>query len=161
MFYQVCYHETANLGEESIFWDIDKQQWVTKDRQKTGGTECVPLLDIPAEIIRKYRDNPYCTSKGILLPVHSNVRFNAYLKEILAICGINKNLTTHSGRHTFTTPATLENDVLLETVGRMLGHKSIKSTQRYACVTRKKIHNNMTELKAKLVPLLPQVKTGS
>jgi site-specific recombinase XerD len=49
----------------------------------------------------------------------------------------------------------------LETVGKMLGHKSIKSTQRYARVTRNKINNNMNELKAKLVPIMQQAKTGS
>jgi site-specific recombinase XerD len=156
-----AYNETASLGDENVFWGIDKQQWITKDRRKTDGTECVPLLDIPREIIEKYKNHPYCKSKGILLPVYSNVRFNAYLKEVAAICDINKNLTTHSGRHTFATTVTLENDVPLETVGKMLGHKSIKSTQRYARVTRNKINNNMNELKTKLIPIMQQAKTGS
>jgi site-specific recombinase XerD len=96
-----------------------------------------------------------------LLPVRANSKFNGYLKEIAAICHINKELTTHTGRHTFATSVTLENDVPLETVGKMLGHTSIKSTQRYARVTRKKISNNMNDLKSKLYPVLKNVETGS
>ena len=49
--------------------------------------------------------------------------FNGYLKEIAAICGINKEAaTTHTARHTFATTVTLENDVPIETVSKMLGH---------------------------------------
>jgi len=125
-------------------------EWIAKDRQKTDGFESVPLLDIPLAIIEKYKSHPYCISTGKLLPVNTNQRFNAYLKEIAAICNINKELTTHSGRHTFATSVTLENDVPMETVGKMLGHHSIKSTQRYARVTRNKINRNMNDLKEKL-----------
>lgn len=75
---------------------------------------------------------------------------NIYLKEIAAICHIIKELTTHAGRHTFDTSRALENDLPLETAGKMFGHLSIKSTQRYARVTRTKISNNMNELKLKL-----------
>jgi site-specific recombinase XerD len=154
--------DAFNLNQDNIFWGIDKQQWIARDRQKTDGTECIPLLDIPLQIIEKYKDHPYCVNKGKLLPIRSNQNFNGYLKEIAAICGINKELTTHTARHTFATSVTLENDVPLETVGKMLGHKSIKSTQRYAQVTRKKILNNMNELRTKLVAIQGiEQKTGS
>lgn len=145
-----AYSDTEQLSAENIFWGIDKQLWITKDRQKTEGPECVPLLPIPLEIIEKYKNDLFCKTRGKLLPVRPNSKFNGYLKEIAAICHINKELTTHTGRHTFATSVTLENDVPLETVGKMLGHKSIKSTQRYARVTRKKIANNMQVLKKKL-----------
>lgn len=85
--------------------------------------------------------------QGKLLPQLYNSRFNKYLKVIAALCGIKKHLTHHTARHTFATTLTLENDVPLETVGKMLGHKSIKSTMRYAKVTKKKIHNNMCDLR--------------
>jgi site-specific recombinase XerD len=152
-----AYIDTFGLTSENIFWGIDKQKWITKNRQKTEGAECVPLLPIPLEIIEKYKTHPYCCQSGKLLPVNSNQKFNGYLKEIAAICGINKELTTHTGRHTFATTVTLENDVPLETVGKMLGHRSIKSTQRYARVTKKKISNNMNDLRSKLFPLTKNV----
>jgi len=145
-----AYEDAFGLGPENIFIGIDGQKWITKDRQKTEQAECVPLLPIPLEIIGRYRNHPHCSSKNKLLPVRSNQRFNGYLKEIAAICGINKELTTHTARHTFATTVTLENDVPIETVSKMLGHRSIKTTQRYAKVTRKKISQNMSALKEKL-----------
>ncbi len=152
------YSDTRQLTRENLFWGIDKLQWISKERQKTDGMECVPLLPIPMEIIEKYRNHPFCRSSGQLLPIRSNSNFNGYLKEIAAICHINKELTTHTGRHTFATSVTLENGVPLETVGKMLGQSSIKSTQRYARVTRKKVSNNMNELSEKLFPNSPNLK---
>lgn len=35
----------------------------------------------------------------VLLPVSSNQKINAYLKELADICGIHKQLTTHLARH--------------------------------------------------------------
>jgi hypothetical protein len=54
-----AYIDTLGLTSENIFWGIDKQKWITKNRQKTEGTECVPLLPIPLEIIEKYKTHPY------------------------------------------------------------------------------------------------------
>ena len=146
-----AYEDAFGLGPENIFIGIDSQKWITKDRQKTDQTECVPLLPIPLAIINRYKEHPFCSAHGKLLPIRSNQRFNGYLKEIAAICGFGKELTTHTARHTFATTVTLENDVPIETVSKMLGHRSIKTTQRYAKVTRKKISQNMTVLKEKLV----------
>jgi site-specific recombinase XerD len=145
-----AYADAFGLGQENIFIGIDGQKWITKDRQKEEQAECVPLLPVPLEIISRYKDDPYCLAHGKLLPVRTNQRFNGYLKEIAAICGINKELTTHTARHTFATTVTLENDVPIETVSKMLGHRSIKTTQRYAKVTRRKISQNMSALKEKL-----------
>jgi site-specific recombinase XerD len=82
--------------------------------------------------------------------VNSNVRYNAYLKELANVCGIPKKLTTHFARHTFATTVTLENDVPMETVSRMLGNKNIRTTQIYAKITKKKISNDMGALRKKL-----------
>ena len=59
-------------------------------------------------------------------------------------------MTTHMAKHTFATSVTLENDVPIETVSQMLGHKSIKTTQIYAKVTQRKVSNNMRDLKQRL-----------
>ena len=47
----------------------------------------------------------------MVLPVLSNQKMNAYLKEVADLCGINKNLTWHSARHTFATTVTLANGI--------------------------------------------------
>ena len=64
-----------------------------------------------------------------LLPVLSNQKFNEYLKEMAAVCGITKDITFHSARHTFATTVTLENRVPIESVSKMLGHTNVKATQ--------------------------------
>jgi site-specific recombinase XerD len=80
----------------------------------------------------------------------SNQKMNAYLKEIADLCGIEKNLTTHTARHTFATTVTLENDVPIESVSKMLGHTKISTTQLYARVKEKKVSKDMKKLKQSL-----------
>ena len=80
---------------------------------------------------------------GHVLPVLSNQKMNAYLKEIADVCGITKALTYHIARHTFATTVTLSNGVPLETVSKMLGHRNLKTTQHYARILDKKISDDM------------------
>jgi site-specific recombinase XerD len=84
------------------------------------------------------------------LPVLSNQKMNAYLKEIADLCGISKNLTFHIARHTFATTITLSNGVQMESVSKMLGHKDLKTTQHYAKVLDRKVSDDMSILKEKL-----------
>jgi site-specific recombinase XerD len=74
---------------------------------------------------------------------------NAYLKEISTLCKIEKNFSTHLARHTFATTVTLTNGVSLESVSKMLGHKSIKTTQHYAKIVDRKVSDDMMLLKEK------------
>lgn len=116
----------------------------------------VPLLPLAKEILRKYKDHPHCVANNVLLPIKSNQRFNGYLKEISDLCGINKNLTTHTARHTFATTVTLANGVPLETVSAMLGHKSIRTTQIYAKIVASKVSEDMQVLKQRFNLKLPE-----
>ncbi|MGK6350773.1 tyrosine-type recombinase/integrase [Parapedobacter sp. DT-150] len=61
-------------------------------------------------------------------PVISNQRINGYIKEIADICGITKRLTFHIARHAFATTVTLSNGVPIESVSKILGHTSIRTT---------------------------------
>ena len=75
---------------------------------------------------------------------------NAYLKEIATLCGISKTLTFHIARHTFATTVTLSNKVPIETVSKMLGHRSLKQTMIYAKILDVKISEDMKALKERL-----------
>ncbi|WP_286650260.1 tyrosine-type recombinase/integrase [Sphingobacterium sp. UBA6645] len=80
----------------------------------------------------------------------SNQRMNGYLKEIADICGISKNLTFHLARHTFATTVTLSNGVPIESVSKMLGHTSIRTTQIYAKVLEHKLSEDMNNLRLRM-----------
>ena len=95
------------------------------------------------------RNDPACINANKVLPVLSNQRMNSYLKEIADICGITKVLTFHMARHTFATTVTLSNGVPIESVSKMLGHNSIKTTQHYAKVLDLKVSRDMALLKTK------------
>lgn len=146
----LSYADMAKLGPQHLHLGDDGEKWIIIDRTKTD-TRCqIPLLPKAKSILKKYANNPVCHSKGLLLPVHSNQKMNSYLKELADICGIHKNLTMHVARHTFATSVTLNNGVPLETVSKILGHNSIKTTQIYARVLESKISADMKILKTKL-----------
>ncbi|MEN5435831.1 site-specific integrase [Sphingobacterium faecium] len=144
----LAYIDVKQLTPANLIKGIDGQLWIDTKRQKTNTPSRIPLLGTALDIIAKYHDHPKCNNENSLLPVASNQKMNAYLKEIATICGINKELTFHCARHTFATTVTLSNGVPIESVSKMLGHKSIRTTQHYAKITDRKVANDMDNLKA-------------
>jgi site-specific recombinase XerD len=98
---------------------------------------------------RKLQRTSSMYNKGTLLPVLTNQKYNSYLKELADICGIYKNLTTHTARHTFATTVTLSNGAPIESVSKMLGHKKLQTTQHYARVLDIKVSEDMKALRYK------------
>ncbi|MBN9294257.1 MAG: site-specific integrase [Flavobacteriia bacterium] len=154
-----AYSDVYQFERNAVIIGLDGEYWLSTNRQKTGTKESVPLLPIPLEIIEKYKDNEYCIKHNKLLPINSNQRYNAYLKEMADICGIKKHLTTHIARHTFATTVTLANGVPIETVSAMLGHNNIRTTQIYAKVVEQKVSDDMQQLREKLFAQSGQLKT--
>ena len=74
---------------------------------------------------KKYENHSGLPKSPKLLPIPSNKKLNAYLKELADICGITTRLTFHIARHTFATTVSLENGVPIDSVSKMLGHRSI------------------------------------
>ncbi|MDR2084942.1 MAG: site-specific integrase [Bacteroidales bacterium] len=143
----LAYIDVKNLREKHIRTSFDSNLWIMTKRQKTSVSSNIPLLDIPKQILEKYKGT---LPNEMVLPISSNQKMNAYLKEIADICGINKNLTFHLARHTFATTVTLAEGVPIETVSKMLGHTNIKTTQIYARITDNKISHDMAALANKL-----------
>lgn len=139
-----------NLTKDNIGIGIDGNKWIFTACQKTKIASHIPLLPIAEDIIKKYEKHPMCAISGKLLPVLSNQKMNAYLKEIADLCEITKELTFHNARHNFATTVTLSNGVPIESVSKMLGHKSIKTTQHYAKILDKKVSEDMAFLKERL-----------
>lgn len=145
-----AYVDVLNLTKENVTTGIDGEKWIFIKREKTSTKSNVPLLPNALRIIEKYKDDPNCIYRDRLLPILSNQKMNAYLKEIATLAEINKTLTFHLARHTFATTVTLTNGVPIESVSEMLGHKSIRTTQIYAKVIDRKVSEDMKLLKTKL-----------
>lgn len=143
----LSYSDICKLSREHLQLGNDGEQWIIIDRSKNDSRCRIPLLPKAKNILIKYKDYPVNSSVRLLLPVHSNQKMNAYLKELADICGITKNLSMHVARHTFATSITLSNGVPIETVSKMLGHNSLKTTQIYARIVDNKISQDMKNLK--------------
>jgi integrase len=145
----LAYADVKKLSKNDIVIGIDGDRWIKTKRTKTNTRSNIPILNTAEVIIEKYSQHPDVVQSQLLLPVLSNQKMNAYLKEIADVCEINKNLTFHLARHTFATTVTLTNGVPIESVSKMLGHKSLKTTQHYAKILDKKVSDDMKELKNK------------
>ena len=130
----LAFSDVKELTGDNIQTGIDKKKWIIKNRKKTNIVSKIPLLDTPAKIIEKYKDYPRTSGVSTLLPVPSNQKMNAYLKEIADLAEIKKLLTTHTARRTFATTIILHNGVSMEAVSKMLGHTSLFMTRKYAKV---------------------------
>lgn len=142
----LAYNEVMTLKPENICKGIDGDWWIMMTRKKTNLPVRVPLLPKAMVLIEKYRKYGF----DRLFPQMSNQKLNAYLKEIADVCGVAKHLTFHLARHTFATTVTLTNGVPIETVSKMLGHTSIRTTQIYAKVVERKVSEDMRALREKL-----------
>lgn len=146
----LAYADVKKLTKNDIVIGIDGQNWIKTKRTKTDTRSNIPILSIPQAIIDKYKVYQESLDTELLLPVLSNQKMNAYLKEIADLCEINKNLTFHLARHTFATTVTLTNGVPIESVSKMLGHKSLRTTQHYAKIIDKKVSEDMNALRLKM-----------
>ena len=96
----LAYIDVYNLKESNIRTSFDGNLWIMTKRQKTDVNSNIPLLEVPKMILEKYKGR---LPEGKILPISSNQKMNAYLKEIGDLCEIKKNLTFHLARHTFAT----------------------------------------------------------
>lgn len=145
----LAYADVAKLSKDDIVVGIDGERWIKTKRAKTDTRSNVPILPTAQAIIEKYKEHRDIIHGKKLLPILSNQKMNAYLKEIADLCGISKNITFHLARHTFATTITLTNGVPIESVSKMLGHKSLKTTQHYAKILDRKVSDDMLTLRLK------------
>lgn len=91
-------------------------------RQKTGEEFYIVLLSKAIDILKKY---------DYVLPVMTNQQYNLRLKLVSQYAGLDKELTSHMGRHTYATMC-LNSGIQIEVLAKMMGHTDIKTTQIYA-----------------------------
>jgi len=150
----LAFADVCNLSSEHLVTDIEGEKWIEMVRQKTanfsGKKFYVLLLPEAIELIKKYKGHPMASYTGTVFPIYSNQATNRYLKVISKMANLNFALTYHIARHTFATTVTLENGVPMESVSKMLGHSSIRTTQIYSKVKKKKVSTDMKILRERL-----------
>jgi integrase len=138
--------DVMNLRQDNYSLDEDFDNWLKTKRQKTNVKTNVLVIPPLKRIIDKYRDDPECIEENRLVPNRSNSNMNAYLKEIADLCDIDKNLTWYVGRHTFATTVALANDIPMEVISQIMGHKRITQTQHYAKLLDGTVKKHMKSL---------------
>ena len=149
VFTGLAFSDLKGLKQEHLVRDNNDDLWIRKARQKTKNMCNIPLLNPARKILERYKDHPECVTKGVLLPTLCNQKMNMYLKELATICGINKEICTHTGRHSFATSVALANGVSIENVAKMLGHSNTNMTRHYARVLDKSIKRDMAKVDSK------------
>ena len=138
--------------------EISGEKWIIGKRHKTDVPYQVKLLDVPLQIIKRYRTFPKENPKSVFGEVNY-WSVCKKLKTVMKECGIEKSISAHCARHGFATMA-LTNGMPIESVSRVLGHTNIVTTQIYARITTKKLDNDLTMLGNKLNASFSNIKTA-
>lgn len=146
----IAYIDLAEPTPDNIITGMDGDLWIYINNLKTDTSVRIPLLPKARELMEKYQDDPRAISNGTVFPVISHQRMSSYLKEIAELCEISTDLTFHIVRHTFASTVTLSNGVPIESVSKMLGHTSIRTTQIYAKVVEHKLSEDMQNLRERI-----------
>lgn len=141
----MAFTDADHLRAEHITKDETGQIWIHKPREKTTVLSRIPVLPYPLSLLKKYGTDKELLAKGKLLPVPSNQRMNAYLKEIAVICNIDKTLTTHCARHTFACLA-VEYGMPIDVLAKILGHTNTNMTRHYAKFSEQLIGREMQKI---------------
>jgi len=144
LFLFACYTGTAyadvvHITKENLFTDEEGSLWLKYARRKTDYRARVKLLPEAIALIEKYKDE----NRNTIFPNQSREVVGMNMRGLRVMADIKEPMTYHSGRHSFASLITLEENVPIETISRMLGHSNIKTTQVYARVTPKKLFEDM------------------
>lgn len=119
-------------------------KWIANaERVKTGVAFIGHLLPPVVDVLKRY---------DWVLPRMDNADYNHALKAIQAAAGISTRMHSHLARHTFGT-FMLSNGVKVENLQRMMGHRDISMTQRYAKTLAKAVHDEFDMIEKKMTEL--------
>ena len=137
-----AYCDLMALRLEHLVRDDEGALWLKFSRQKTGVLCRVKLLPEALRLLEQLHSD----ARETLLPYMSYATYLSCLKAISLRAGLSLPITTHTARHTFATLVTLEQGVPIETVSKMLGHSTVRMTERYAKVTPQKLFEEFDRL---------------
>ena len=137
MFTGLGYADTQ-VFDISQYREVDGRWRFIGERVKTGVPYVSMLLPPVVDVLKR---------NGWKVPKMNNQRYNQMLKAIGMVIGI-ENLHSHMGRHTFATWM-LSQGAKIENVSRMLGHTTVKQTERYAKVLATNIYDEYDKVAEK------------
>ena len=137
-----AYCDLMALNHKHLIRDDEGNLWLKFSRQKTGVLCRVKLLPEALRLLEQLHSD----ARETLLPYMNYVTYLSCLKAISLRAGLSSSITTHTARHTFATLVTLEQGVPIETVSKMLGHSTVRMTERYAKVTPQKLFEEFDRL---------------
>ncbi|MEH0153656.1 phage integrase SAM-like domain-containing protein [Limibacter armeniacum] len=117
----LSYADLMDFDYEKHLHYIGNQACIKKKRVKSKVEFIVPIDSVAMKILNSY---------DYKLPKIGNSGYNMNLKILAEVMGIRKNLTTHVGRRTFSM-VQYQQGVRRQTIARMLGHKSERTTDTY------------------------------
>jgi site-specific recombinase XerD len=144
----IAFSDMRNLTEQNLSTAQDGVKWIHFNRKKTGTPCHIPVLELPLQLIEKYRR---LAKDEKLFPMISCSKTNIYLKRIAVECKIDKPITFHQAWQCYASVVTLSQGVPLETVGELLGHRDWRATRIYAQVSNEKIGEDMRTLNKRLL----------
>lgn len=133
----LAYSDLKALSKEQV--RTLERDYLFVERQKTNVQSYIPIFEEASNILKKY---DYCLN----MPIYKT--YNSRLKVLRKLAGIEKRITTHTGRKTFGNTMLNTNNVPLETVSKMMCHANIQTTAKYYTdVNLENIRQNTAHLK--------------
>ena len=125
------YSDFVNLSADNLVC-IRQKNWLVYRAVKTGVEVRLPLYLLfngkALHILGKYKD-----MLNAFFRLKNNSNVNKELAVLATRAGLKKHLSFHTARHTNAT-LLIYNGVNITTVQKLLGHKSVKTTQGYASI---------------------------
>lgn len=110
-----------------IQFDLERGYSIQFTQQKTKGAEVLPISEQAYQLLGEPQESTEKVFKGLYYSAYEN----KHLYQWIEAAGIIKDISFHNFRHTFAT-LQLSKGTDIYTVGKMLGHKTVKTTQIYA-----------------------------
>ena len=154
-FTALSFIDVKELTTDNIV-DVNGEKWIVSHRHKTNVPYQVKLMDVPLQIIDRYK---HLQEDKLVFGKMNYWSMCKKLKKVMTTCGIEKQISYHCGRHFFATTA-LSNGMPIERVSRVLGHTNIVTTQIYARITSQKLNDDLTMLGDKLNKSFSDIKIG-
>ena len=130
-FTALSFVDIKELSNDQIV-EVNGEKWIISKRHKTGVPFQVKLLDIPLQIIERYKA---FQENNLVFPNLNYWSICKRMGKMIKECGITKKISFHCSRHGFATLA-LCKGMPIESVSRILGHTNIETTQIYASAPR-------------------------